>query len=30
MLGPSCDTVVNIVRYGSVKPQVALSVFDVV
>ena len=25
-----CDTVLNIVRYGSVKPQVALSVFDVV
>ena len=29
MLGPSCDTVVNIVRYGSVKTQVALPVFDV-
>ena len=25
-----CDTVLNIVRYGSVKPQVALPVFDVV
>ena len=30
MLGPSCDTVLNIVRYGSVIPQVALWVFDVV
>ena len=30
MLGPSCDTVLDIVRYGSVKPQVALPVFDVV
>ena len=30
MLGPSCDTVLKIVLYCSVNPQVALPVFDVV